>query len=180
MEEWKDIKGYEGLYQVSTLGRVRSLPRKYSPRERYLRPGIGTNGYLRVVLSKNGIVCDKDIHRLVAQAFIPNPDNMPFVNHKDEVKIHNQVENLEWCTPKYNVNYGGCLQRISESRKGQRLSAETIDKIRSKNMKKVMCIETGKVFDSIKSAEAATNATTICNALKGRIKTAGGYHWRYV
>lgn len=183
MEEWKDIAGYEGLYQVSNLGRVRSLPRKdprgHQLKGKYLKPGTGTNGYLFVVLSKNGIVSTNDIHRLVAQAFIDNPNNLPFVNHKDEVKTNNQVENLEWCTPKYNVNYGGCCQRISESRKGQRLSAETIEKIRRKNMKRVLCVETGKVFDSIKSAEAATNATTICNALKGRIETAGGYHWRY-
>lgn len=179
MEEWKDIKGYEGLYQVSTLGRVRSLHKQKGITERILKPGIGTSGYLRVVLSKNGVVCDKDIHRLVAQAFIPNLDDMPFVNHKDEVKTHNNVENLEWCTPKYNVNYGACRKRISESHKGKHLSAEVIEKISCKKMKKVICVETGEIFDSIKSAEETTHTTTICNALKGRIKTAGGYHWRY-
>ena len=109
MEEiWKDIEGYEGLYQISTMGRVKSLRRNI-----ILRQGI-TNGYERVVLSTNNIPKGYSIHRLVANAFIPNPDNLPQVNHKDENKANNRVDNLEWCTQKYNVNYGTINIRKSQ------------------------------------------------------------------
>lgn len=183
MEEWKDIEGYESLYQVSTLGRVKSLARKDSRgcplRERYLKPDTRTCGYLFVSLSKNGIVHAKTIHRLVAQAFIDNPYDYPQVNHKDEDKTNNRVENLEWCTAKYNLNYGTCPQRFSEARKGQRLSSVSIEKMRHKIMKKVMCVETGQIFDSIKSAEEFVHTTGMGAVLHGRAKTCGGYHWRY-
>ena len=163
MEEWKDIKGYEGLYQVSTMGRVRSFHNYGGVKERILRLKKGKSGYLSVALSKNGTYEYVFIHRLVAQAFVPNPDGKPVVNHKNEIKTDNRVENIEWCTVLYNNNYGTRNQRAVESKK-----------------KKVMCIETGAVFDSIKSAEALTRITGIHKAAKGKQKTSGGYHWRYV
>lgn len=98
MEIWKDIGGYEGLYQVSNLGRVRSLSR-----------GVLTPkkcNYLSIQLYNRGVYENKTIHRLVAEAFIPNPNNYPCINHKNEIKTDNRVENLEWCTTKYNMNYG--------------------------------------------------------------------------
>ena len=109
-EIWKDIIGYEGLYQVSSLGRVRSLDR-YDERNcfrkgKVLSPGIKPDGYLVVVLSCNGKHKTIKVHRLVAQAFIPNPDGLPQVNHKNEDKSNNRVENLEWCDAKYNINFG--------------------------------------------------------------------------
>ena len=101
MEEiWRDIDGYEGLYQVSNKGRVKSL--KYG-KERILRPGWKTGGYLFVILCKNGNQSKQRIHRLVAQAFIPNPNNKPQVNHLDENKKNNCVDNLEWATAKENT-----------------------------------------------------------------------------
>lgn len=124
MEFWKDIEGYEGLYQVSNLGRVRSLDRviqqikfggELSPqiyRGRVINPTIN-GGYYRCSLSKDNIKESKLIHRLVAEAFIPNPNNYPCVNHKDENKLNNVVENLEWCTVQYNTNYGTSPERIS-------------------------------------------------------------------
>ena len=162
MEEWKDIEGYEGLYQVSTLGRVRSLYGHGGVSVRILKPYIRKTGYLDVGLFKNGAYSYKLIHRLVAQAFVPNPENKPVVNHKDEDKTNNQVENLEWCTAEYNNNYGTRNQRAIKSK-----------------MKKVMCIETGVVFDSIKLAREITHIHSIHRAAKGKQKTAGGYHWRY-
>lgn len=194
MEEWKDIEGYEGLYQVSTLGRVRSLPRKNARGQqlkgRYLKPGPTTDGYLSVRPFKDGKGRSILVHRLVAQAFIPNPYNKPVVNHKNEVKTDNRIENLEWATIEYNVNYGTRTKRATESRVGQCLSEACIEKIRSaikewhRNnpspvRRKIMCVETGEVFDSIKQAKERTRITTISHALRGYRPTAGGYHWRY-
>ena len=110
-EQWKDIiiekngvtYDYTGLYQVSNLGRVRSLGNDKTRKERILKPKINNKGYLQVILCKNGKVKTFLVHRLVATAFIPNPDNLPVVNHRDENPLNNCVDNLEWCTQKYNV-----------------------------------------------------------------------------
>ena len=125
-ELWKDIKGFEGLYQVSTFGRVRSLDKyidvkirnvdKVLKRGKILKPTYGKNGYLRVFLCKNGKRTNFCVHRLVAEAFIPNPLNLPVINHKDEVKDNNYPYNLEWCTVKYNSNYGTAIKRSAEKR----------------------------------------------------------------
>lgn len=110
MEEiWKDIKGYEGLYQISSHGRVKSFLRY----KKILKPILKTDGYLCVNLCKP--LKKFSIHRLVAEAFIPNPDNLPQVNHKDEDKTNNHVVNLEWCTQLYNINYGSRNKRAIES-----------------------------------------------------------------
>lgn len=104
MEEiWRPVVGYEGLYEVSSTGQVRNC------RGKLLRPGPDHNGYLKCVLCKKGKTKTIYIHRLVAQAFIPNPMYLKQVNHKDEDKSNNNVDNLEWCTARYNVNYG-CAQ----------------------------------------------------------------------
>lgn len=109
MEIWKDIKGYEGLYQISNLGRLKSLPRKYKKRyineEIIKKPSKLPKGYLRIALAKNGTIKYFFIHRLVAQAFIPNPNNLPCVNHKDCNTSNNSVNNLEWCSYKHNNNF---------------------------------------------------------------------------
>ena len=110
-EIWRTIKGYENIYEVSDKGRVRSL--KFG-KERILKPQIATNGYLQVSLCKNGEMKRCLVHRLVSQTFIPNPDNLPEVNHKDENKENNSVHNLEWCSSKYNSNFGTRTQRQSE------------------------------------------------------------------
>ena len=112
-EIWKDIKNFEGLYQVSNKGRVRSLdrisvncygmPRKL--KGKILKPHLNVYGYLDIGLSNCGNGNIFKVHRLVADAFIPNPKNLPQVNHKDENKQNNCVENLEWCTNAYNVKY---------------------------------------------------------------------------
>ena len=111
MEEiWKDIKDYEGLYQVSNLGRVKSLERitrhGHLWKERLLKICYNPANYKIVILAKDGKNKTRLVHRLVAEAFIPNPDNLPQINHKDENPTNSCVDNLEWCTNKYNVNYG--------------------------------------------------------------------------
>lgn len=105
MEEiWKDIKEYEGIYQVSNLGRVKSL--KHSKEGKLLKGRVTGKGYLSVALFRNSVRKSNSIHRLVAEAFIPNPENKPEVNHIDENKLNNDVSNLEWVTSKENSNHG--------------------------------------------------------------------------
>ena len=120
IEEWRKIVGYEGLYEVSSLGRVRSLDR-YDERNHFrkgkvLSPIKDTGDYLKVNLYCNGKNKKCLVHRLVAQAFIENPDNLPEVNHKDEDKSNNRVDNLEFCDRKYNVNYGTAKIRSRDTK----------------------------------------------------------------
>lgn len=110
-EVWKDVVGYEGLYQVSNKGRVKSL---WFGKERILRPGKLKKGYLMVCLCKNREKKWCLVHRLVGQAFLSNPHNLPEINHRDENKENNSVQNLEWCSVKYNNSFGTRLQRVSE------------------------------------------------------------------
>lgn len=125
MEEWRSIPGYEGLYEVSNLGRVKSLEISYIRKngimdhkpEIILSPKNNGTGYFIVCLYKNKIHKYCLIHRLVALTFIPNPDNLPCVNHKDEDKTNNRVDNLEWCDHKYNSNYNGVLKKRSQRMK---------------------------------------------------------------
>ena len=114
-EIWKNIEGYEGKYQVSNLGRVKSM----IGQEKVLHPKKHRNGHLQIGLHKDKKRKTMYIHRLVAQAFIPKPDNLPCVNHKDENPNNNNVDNLEWCTQKYNCNYGTRVDRIMETKKQQ-------------------------------------------------------------
>lgn len=127
MEIWKDIPGYEGLYQASNFGRIRSLDRlrhfydgakgnhyrKY--KGRILKQFFTTTGYYMVVLSKDGIESSQKVHQLVAKAFLPNPKGYKQINHKDENPLNNHLENLEWCDAKYNCNYGHHKENHRES-----------------------------------------------------------------
>ena len=143
-EVWKDIAGYEGYYQVSNKGNVYSVERRdVMGRECggiTLRPRPHRDGYLQVGLYKNGIVKNKSIHRLVLEAFIPNPKKLPEVNHKDENPSNNELSNLEWCDGRYNLNYGTRNERAS-----QKLSKKV----------KAINIETGEVltFNSVREAK---------------------------
>lgn len=175
-EIWKDIKGYEGKYQVSNLGRIKSLQminNKFGivvHRERILKPTLRTN-YLGITLSKDNTHKNFIVHRLVAEAFIPNPKGLPCVNHKDENKLNNNAENLEWCTSKYNSNYGHSKEKMIKS---------LINNTRTS--KPVRCIETGIIYPSAAEAERQTGvkACNISLARNGKYNTAGGYHWKYI
>lgn len=160
MEEWKDIKGYEGLYIISSSGRIAKL----------LHPKINKDGYCEQGLVKDKVKKSKRIHRLVAEAFIPNPDSLPEVNHIDEDKSNNVVSNLEWCDHRYNTNHGTRLTRISHTQRNRKDCS-----------KQIMCIETKTIYPSINEAARQTgaNRNTIADVCKGKLKTAGGYHWKF-
>ena len=116
-EYWKPVVGYEGLYEVSNWGRVKSLPRNSTVKyARILKPCTDRYGYLYVNLCKNNKQKKFTVHRLVAEAFLPNPDNLPCVNHKDECKSNNVVNNLEWCSYSYNINFGTRNKRMIKKR----------------------------------------------------------------
>ena len=167
IEEWKEIKGYEGLYQVSNFGRVKSL---YFKKEKILKPH-STKGYLTVRLYKNKIGKDFYIHCLVMDTFSPNEDKTLERNHIDEDKTNNRLDNLEWVSHKENINSGTVKERIRNSQLGEK-------SIRSKQ---VLCVELNQVFGSLREVERQLNipATNISKACKGIYKTAGGYHWEY-
>lgn len=120
MEEWKSITGYEGLYEVSSYGRVRSVDRYVKSKSKSYRLhkgkvlicSITKYGYVRCNIKVNGVTRSYFVHRLVAEVFIPNPYNLPQVNHKDEDKTNNMVDNLEWCDSKYNMSYGTRQERF--------------------------------------------------------------------
>ena len=175
MEEiWKDIESYEGLYQISNLGRVKSLGKGKSnnSKERIMKAGKDKkNGYLSVILYKDGKKKYCKVHRLVAFVFLPNPDNLPQVNHIDEDKTNNRVENLEFCDAKYNSNYGTRTQRVSKSQTNY-----------PNKSKKVLCVETGKIYPSIHQVQRELgfshgNISSVCS---GRREQAYGFHWRYI
>lgn len=181
MEEiWKDIRDYEG-YQVSNLGNVRSLDYKHTGKVQVLKPGKKGNGYLYLRLYKDGKIKDCYVHRLVAQAFLPNPDNLPQVNHKNENPSNNRVENLEWCSAEYNSNYGTRNQRVSEVKRGTPRSEETKRKLSipvaqySKEGKLIAIYYAGK--DA--SKQTGIRNSSISNCCRGKYKSAGGFIWKY-
>lgn len=171
-EEWKPIEGYEGLYEISNCGRVKSIDYQGHKRELILKPSKRPN-YYSVNLCKDGFHKSCYIHRLVAAAFIPNPNNLPCVNHKNENCLDNRAENLEWCTYKYNSNYGTAKQRQSEKIKG---------KLNGKQSKPIRCVETNIVYPSAAEAGRQLNIYKCCitKCCRGQNKTYKGYHWEYV
>ena len=172
MENWKEIAEYEGLYEVSDMGRVRSL--KFG-KEKILKPRKHTCGYLHVNLCKDGHVKTLKVHRVVAEAFIPNPQGLDTVNHKDEVKTNNTVSNLEWMSLKDNINYGTHNKRVSEANINHPSHSKQVQ----------MCDRKGNLlaaFPSLREAERVTGIdhSHISSCCNGKLKSAGGYKWRYI
>ena len=173
MEEiWKDIKGYEGLYKVSNTGKIKSLNYRHTGREKMLNLSVNNKGYLIVKLWKNRKFKSFRLHRLVAEAFIPNPNNLPFINHKSEIKTQNNVENLEWCDAKYNNNYGTRKERVAEKTINGKCS-KTVLQI-DKNTNEVI-----SEFPSIHQVERQLGISHISECCLGKRNTAGKYKWKY-
>lgn len=194
IEIWKDIPDYEGLYQVSNLGRVKSLERNITPKndrksyivpERIRKPNKDKDGYLRIGLSKNSNKVYFFVHRLVALAFLENPENLPIVNHKNEIKADNRVENLEFCTAHYNTTYNDIHikkgEKISKANKGKPKSEEHKKKLGVVILQYTLNGEFIKEWQSTRQPEKELNISSgnICKCCKGKLKTCGGYIWKY-
>lgn len=153
-EIWKEILGYEGLYEVSNLGKVRNMKTG-----RILKPRKNTRGYLYLNLYKKGTRKTAKVHRLVSQAFLPNLTNLPQVNHKDENKTNNCVDNLEWCTAQYNSTYSNSKPIIQLDKNGDFIAE----------------------YQSGVEAERNTgiHKDTISMCCRGKLKTSGGYLWKF-
>ena len=163
MEIWRDIKDYEGYYQVSNLGRVKAVERidnkKHKRLESIKAPTKDKNGYVRISLFKNGEYKKKYVHQLVAQAFLPNPNNYTIINHKNEITDDNKVENLEWCTHKYNMNYGTRIKRqtITPKLKSWLFDNPVLFKDMNDNVKAKICKELYNVIGISKVEDFITN-----------------------
>lgn len=186
MEQWRDVTGYEGLYQVSNLGEVKNS------KGQIRKQTLNKNGYLYVNLCKGGIVRNHPVHRLVAMAFVETGDKLLTVNHKNEIKTDNRACNLEWMTLEENLRYGTHDQRAQEHRKGK-LSGSNhfnygkLGAASHTHKGKVIgvSIENPDVVVEFPTAADAVRALKIssgqlCDTLKGKYKSCGGYYWRRV
>lgn len=168
-EIWKDVKGYEGIYQVSNTGKLKRVEHKradknYILKEKIMRPSVDKDGYFYVKLRKEGKSKQVFIHRLVAEAFLDNSSKLPTINHKDGMKQNNTVVNLEFCTFSQNTKHAYDNNLIKHF------------------TRKVKCIESGVVYNSLKEAgnETGIGYKNIWKCCRGILKTSGGYRWEYV
>lgn len=189
MEEiWKDVVGYEGYYQVSNLGRIKSLERRINSsvgtrvvKPQYKKYFINDKGYYTVNLSLKGKNKTISVHRIVSKAFIPNPENKPAVNHKDMNKLNNSLENLEWVTYQENTNHA-----LENHSLGHNLfKYHNTNNAIKRGIKKIRCVELDKVFDSAVEAckQLNLNTPTLVRSSankKSKLEKAYGYTWEYV
>lgn len=181
-EIWRPIKNYEGLYEISSWGNVKSLPKKVKvgiknnnfaiKKEKILKQTHRKDGYRRIALSHNKSTKNYYVHRLVAEAFIDNPNNYKYINHKDENKSNNNIDNLEWCSFKYNINYGTRNKRASKSLTGKNTKAVIQYDYEGNFIKK---------WNSIAEIERELGYSTsnICACCKGRYKGMYNSIWKY-
>lgn len=172
-EIWKDIEGYEGLYQVSNFGRVKSLNKYHHKREQILKPNLKSDGYYETSLSKNSKPKWVRTHRLVAQAFIPNPENKPQINHKDGNKLNNCIENLEWVTNKENIDHAIAMG-LEKLNGHENPNAKPVDQydLDGNFIRHWKCIKYA-------SEELKIHQSKISMVCNNHSKTAGGYIWKF-
>ncbi|MBP5311893.1 MAG: HNH endonuclease [Clostridia bacterium] len=171
MEFWKDIPGFENLYQISSNGRVKSFRKSsklHRVNEHILKPYLSNNGYYQVTLYSGTYKKKLLIHRLVADAFLPNPEHLPQVNHKDENRLNNNVDNLEWCTPAYNNSYGTAIHRAIDT-KSKPVIQLTLERV------PLAIYRSAKTAAELLSFNAHSIRDCCNNASAGY-----GYYWEYV
>ena len=171
--QYKNIQGYPG-YQITSDGRVWS-----EKSQKFLKPKLRKDGYLNYTLSNNGNVKTFFAHRLVALAFLPNPNNLPCINHKDENPLNNNVNNLEWCDHTYNNNYGSHNQKMADTKKKKGSTGKAV----------IMCNK--QTGEELQTFVSASDAARYCNHPNGasnilkcanqekNYKTAFGYKWKF-
>lgn len=186
IEIWKDVVGYEGIYQVSNFGNVKSLDkivfnngsRRYNNiKGRVLSQNkTNGNGYRIVSLNNNGCSKNYYIHRLVASSFLENKNSFKYINHKDENKLNNNIDNLEWCDAKYNANYGTSRERARQKLLNNKSTSKQVSSHDRNTMELI------KTFPSISEASRQLNCAVqnISDALHGKQPTARGYIWKYL
>lgn len=183
MEIWKDIKGYEGLYQVSNMGRVKTLNYNHTGMERVLKESPARGGYKKVILCRENKCKTYQTHRLVAEAFIPNPEGKPCTDHINTIRTDNRVENLRWVTRKENSNNPLTRKHISEWQKGENSPMwGKFGKLHHNSIPIIQLSAKGnfiREWDSIKDAQRELGINNIYAVLKGRRPKAGGYRWMY-
>lgn len=175
-EQWKDVLGYEGVYQVSDKGRVKCLNYRHTGIEKLMTPQNNGHGYYWVAFRFNG-KHKKDykyVHRLVAEAFLENPQNYSDINHKDEDRSNNCADNLEWCTTKYNLAYGSRHER----------EIETQRKTHPNRIAVLQFSKDGSLIGKYGSQreaqrETGVHSSSVSACCNGKLKTAGGYVWKY-
>lgn len=172
-EIWKSVGGFDGIYEVSSCGRVRN-----ATNGNIITPKHNNRGYVQIRLNKCGKTHYWLLHRLVAFAFIPNPENLPQINHKDENKDNNCVDNLEWCTNLYNRHYGNGYQRSVDNHDYLALAEQNKRKVRQYDLSGNLI----KDWVGVKDIQKATGIgeSNIRRCCYGRGKSAGGYVWQYV
>ena len=171
VEICKPVVGYEGLYEISNKGRVRNTKRNKLVVDRTQRK------YSKVSLYKNGVHKDFLIHRLVAEAFIPNPDNLPCVNHRDENTKNNCAENLEWCTYKYNNNYGTHLEKLSKNNMNNSKLSKPVAQYTREGVLVAIYPSLGEA--SRQNGFSSIFISCCCRKIKS-YNTAYGYKWKYL
>ena len=169
-EIWKAINGFDG-YEVSNYGQVR-----VSKTGLVLKHNLSQRGHHAVGLFKDGKHYSRFVHKLVAEAFIPNPKHLPQINHKDEDKGNNRVENLEWCTARYNLTYNGLRERAGQTNRDRQKGVEMLNKD-GEVLRQFNSVTDAAKYISLRKYKVV--ATGIVLACQGKLQTSHGYKWRY-
>lgn len=176
IEKWEDIKGYEGLYKISSFGRVKSLSNNKLKKDKILKQGKNHAGYLHVSLSKNNKRITKRVSRMVGIYFIPNPENKQQINHKKGIRTDNRAWELEWATSSENMKHSFCVLKRQTPNFGGYSNKRKVKQINPKTGEVI------KIFDSVSQAQEETKikkVSSVATRIEGR-KTAGGFKWEYV
>lgn len=167
---WKPICNFPN-YEVSSNGEVRSTNYNHTGVCKILKSSISSNGYYGVILVKGGRRFYRAVHRLVAEAFLPNTNNLPYINHRDENKLNNKASNLEWCTAQYNIKYGSCIDRRANKQKVTRGNPIISIDNNGNEVKYISAKEASRI--------TGINQGSISKCCKGERRIAGGFRWRY-
>lgn len=179
-EIWKPVKGFEGLYEISNFGRIKSLNYRRTGKEKIMKPKKHRGGYLFVHLCRNGKYKRFYVHRLVGIAFIPNPEGLPEINHKNEDKTNNVVSNIEWCDRRYNLNFGTYNERMSAVLTNHHAFSKPVEASKYPDFREI-CLRFASTMEAGRKGYHQGNVSACCRGCfnrEGNNKYKGLY-WRY-